>query len=287
MEVPQHYSGLLMKLILKLVALFAAGVILLWFAAGAVIPPASAKALEQGSTYALGVPTTIESIDGDLGLSSSGLAFNGLRVANPAGFGDDPFLGIRTLSATVGTMSVLSDTVQVPSITLDGFELNLVQVLERSNAAVILGNLAQLSSGDSTDETPDEPSSDVQASKVLDIERVDITGVKTSFRLELSPGVEKKWEYELPPLHLDFSGDDRSSEMTLADLSAEIVDEVLRVALEQAEGVLPADAMAQVNAAMGDLEGKAKSMLEEAADGLEEDAKKAFDKGIGDLFKKD
>jgi len=270
-----------MKLILKLAAVFVIGMILLWFAAGAVIPPASRKALEQGATYALGVPTTVETIDGDLGISTSGLAFQGLTVDNPEGFGADPFLRIGTLSASVGTASVLSDTVQVPSITLDGFELNLVQVLEKSNAKVILDNVSRLSSGAADEEKPDESGSDVQASKMLDVRRVDITSVKTSFRMELSPGVEKKWTYELPPLHLDFSGDGESK-MSLADLSGEIVDEVLRVALEQAEGVLPADAMAQVNAAMADIEGKAKTLLD-----LEDDAKKALDGKLNDLFKKD
>ena len=98
-----------MKLIIKLLVLFAFGLIALLIAGYFLIPPAADKAVDEGSRYAFGVPATIGKIKTSPGLSATNLGFEDYVLKGPTGF-DESLLSIGTFSLGGGTKSISGET---------------------------------------------------------------------------------------------------------------------------------------------------------------------------------
>ncbi len=108
------------------------------------------KAVETGSTYALGVETDLGSASLEIGGGSLGM--NNLEVSNPPGFTADHFLTLRRGMLDVDAGSVLDKEVVVDSFVIEGVTLNLEQIDRKGNYQVLLDHMKQLdlsSSGES------------------------------------------------------------------------------------------------------------------------------------------
>ncbi|MCP3920523.1 MAG: hypothetical protein GY711_33775 [bacterium] len=276
------------KLLAKLIILAVVGLALLVVAGVLLFKPAARTAIEGGSNAALGVPTTLEDFAAGLGLTSSSVGIEGFRADNPDGFGDEKFLKVDKLEVEVGTFSLLSDTIEVPKVTLDGLELRLIQDGKRSNFAEVLEHVRQLSSSD--EGAAPAADGDSGSSKQIAFGVVDVGTIKTHFDLRGIPGIEDTWDFELPAFRVDFADGDGAAPRTVAQFSAALMDELLQRAVSEAKGHLPPEAAkllelgrGDVDAKLQELEDKAESVLDDAKD----KAKDKLEKGLGGLLNKD
>lgn len=108
-------------------------------------------AVEQGSTYALGVPTSLESAN--VRILGGEFAMSGLHVANPEGFKTDHFMTLDQGDVALRAGSLMADTVELPTLTLSGIDMNMEKKDGKSNYKVILENLKRFESNEKTEPT--------------------------------------------------------------------------------------------------------------------------------------
>lgn len=106
-------------------------------------------AVEEGSSYALGVETDLGSAS--LNIGGGALALDGLEVENPDGFTSDYFFRIEEGLVAVNTGSVFDDEIVIDTFRLRGISLNLEQVDGSGNFSQILGHIKSVAG-----ETPSE-----------------------------------------------------------------------------------------------------------------------------------
>jgi len=97
------------------------------------------KAVESGSTYALGVETNLGSAR--LALRGGSIQLNDFAVDNPPGFGADDFLTLRRGVFDVDAGSILDQEVVVDSFVIEGVTLNLEQLDGKGNFKVLLDHI--------------------------------------------------------------------------------------------------------------------------------------------------
>jgi uncharacterized protein involved in outer membrane biogenesis len=100
------------------------------------------KAVEAGSTYALGVETDLGSAS--LEIRGGSLELKNLAVRNPKGFTAENFVSLRRGMFVVDAGSVLDKEVKVDSFIIEGVALNLEQIDKRGNYQVLLDNIKRL-----------------------------------------------------------------------------------------------------------------------------------------------
>jgi hypothetical protein len=140
-------------------------------------------AIERGSTYALGVDTTIDSAR--IGLVSGSFRVAGLEVANPPGFEDPRFLQVNKARLDLQTSSLRTPTVIVPLFAIDGLEVDLDKQRGKANYEVILDNLAKFES----EEPEPAPEADASPGKRFVIQEVVIRDLLAHVRVVERGGV--------------------------------------------------------------------------------------------------
>ncbi len=108
-------------------------------------------AIVRGSTYALGVQTTLASAD--IGILSGEFAMKGLNVANPEGFESDFFLHLDEGFLAVSLGSLRQDTVEVPTLALTGIDINIEKRGGKANYKIITDNLKRFETADTDDDS--------------------------------------------------------------------------------------------------------------------------------------
>ena len=104
------------------------------------------RLIVRGSTYALGVDTSLDSTQ--LGLLSGSFGLTGLEVDNPTGFEDPLFLRVGDAQLDLDLRTLRQPAVRVPRFEIHDVEVDLDQQQGQANYAAILKNLARFESGD-------------------------------------------------------------------------------------------------------------------------------------------
>ena len=103
------------------------------------------RGIERGSTYALGVPTTLASAD--VQAFRGRLELDGLAIANPPGFPGPTFLTLGDGATSVALSTLRQNTIVIPELHLADIDVTLIRRPgEGSNYQVILDHLKQLGS---------------------------------------------------------------------------------------------------------------------------------------------
>ena len=96
-------------------------------------------ALEEGGTYAMGVPTQVDSVS--VSLMGGTLGINGMTIANPEGFASENLMNFNEFGVGVETGSLFEDVIVVPEIKMDGLVVNLEKRKDgKSNVDIITEN---------------------------------------------------------------------------------------------------------------------------------------------------
>lgn len=250
-----------MKIIKRLVIV--AVVFVLLIAVGLVVAVMSinsiAKAgIEKGGTYALGVPTKLDSIS--ISLLGGSVTLDGLNVANPSGFTSPTFMGLGHgyVSASLGTLN--KDIVELPELTLENSTLNLEKNDKGANYRVIMDNLAKLQGTSAPAPKPDAEGS----GKKFVIKQLRIKNVKVSAQLIGAPGAvgnvlnkATAVNVTIDEIKLENVGKTgqgvAGSGVTMGQLSGIVMQAILAAAADKAGGLIPGDILGDLKGGLGNL----------------------------------
>lgn len=271
-----------LRILLAVLALVVIGVVV----ALLFIDSIAARAIEKSGTYALGVPTEVDSAD--IGLFSGEFGLDGLRVANPPGFARPDFLTLGRARLEVSLASLASDRVTVPLIALEEISLDLERTKQGTNYGAILENLERFESG----EAP-EPEGEAGPKTFL-IERIVLRQVRADVDLIPIGGEATRVALTIPEIVVE---DLDSDGMTAAEICALVVKTLLQAAIEAGGGILPEDLLRDLRGRLDELEAVASEKVVEEVTGALEDvgkqlggkAEEALDKAgkkLEDVFKK-
>jgi len=265
------------KFLFKLVIVVGIGSILLVVAAGLLFGPTSRSAIEHGTTYALGVEAQLGQVDAGLGFDNTHLGLVGYDVQNPEGFGGDPFLHVGELSLDLQTMSVLSEAISVPAITLHGLHLRLVQDGKRSNFKEILDHLMSLSTGApaATPEAAATAATDGAegAGPNLMVGAIDLRDIRLTVEIHGIPGIELNETFAASDLHIDVAEVvEEVQSMTLARVIGLVVDQLVEHGIAEAGGHVSPEALELLTGGFDGLEGMLEEKVDEKVEELQAEA---------------
>lgn len=283
-----------------LVALFAGLVILLVVVVAGVmffIDSIARKGVEQGATYALAVPTSLDSAD--VRILSGSFEMSGLNISNPEGFDKTHFLHLGTGGVEVSLGSLRKNLVTLPRLELQNIDINVQQSGASSNVKAILENLKRFESG----ETPKtEPAAD---GKRFIVNELRIENVKVNVKAS-ALGTGMGTTITVPQIVMKDIGSDTGKGVLLGELANIVVKALVTAIRDAGADILPADLLGQFDAGLADLTSlksmgievvndlgkqatekidQAKGELEKKADDLKKEGEKAVE-GIKDLFNK-
>ncbi|MEZ6004223.1 MAG: hypothetical protein R3F33_08540 [Planctomycetota bacterium] len=285
-----------MKLLGKLAILLLLGFGAIGVAGYKLLPPAARKAVEVGSHKALGTETELQGIHAGFGLGSTSLGLTGFAAEQPAGFEGPPFLKIGDIDVAVSTFSVLSDTVKVPKVTLDGLELHLIQNGTQSNFWSIYESVRKLTDGSAP---APEPEADSGSSKAVDIGVVSVSGVKAVFDLTGIPGIDQRYEYTLPAFDVDLSRQANEARIhSVEEATAKLVETLIEQTVARAKAGLSPELAAlvggdvaglkdRVNSEIEKLRAKGENQVEEWKDQAKESLKEKAGEALGGVLEGD
>lgn len=280
-----------MKLVIKLLAVGALGIVLLVVAAGLALDPLVQGAIEKGGSLATGTRTSVEAVD--VGLWSGRIELTELSVDNPGGFRDEAFLRFASARLDADAIGLLSPTVDVPLFALEGLTVNIERTGNGTNYGAILDHLEGLSGGESSTSKPDEPASDETTppseapaepqQQTLRIGRILVSDVTANVHLDLALAQTSNTlqleRFELNDFESTGTPDENVARLTRAIVRA-LLDSVA------ASGGLPADLAADLKGELqsfGQHIGERGSALRGELEGAAQDAGRNVEGAVKDL----
>ncbi len=186
--------------------------------------------IETAATKALTVGVSVSGVD--LSIIGGKLALQNLMVDNPSGYQHPRLLELKHAQVAVDIRSLLSDTVKIKDIKLDGAQVVLEQRGVSGNN--IQDIMKSMPSAPKTQE-PNQPPS----GKKLHIDNLDITNTTLKAKLLPVPGKADTVTLQLAPIKMTNLGSDEKLDM--AALSGKILAAIAQGIAEQGAGVLPDD----------------------------------------------
>jgi hypothetical protein len=262
MKKPLKVLSIILLVIVVLVVIAAVAVCL--FADKALkagIETAAAKALNVGV-----------SVDGvDLSIMGGKLALQNLMVDNPPGYQHPRLLELKEAQVEVYIRSLLSDTVKIKDIKLDGAQVVLEQRGVSSNN--IQDIMKSMPSAPKTQE-PNQPPS----GKKLHIANLEITNTTVKVKLLPVPGKADTVTLKLAPIKMTNLGSDEKLDM--AALSGKILAAIAQGIAEQGAGILPDDMVGAMKSTLAKTAELGKEAIKTT-----EDLGKGLTEGLKDLLK--
>lgn len=237
-----------MKRIKRLIALGVLAIVVLIVVAVLWIDRVAKAGVEKGSTYALGVPTALDSAD--IGILTGRSGLNGLTVSNPAGFESPHFLhlGEGVLAVSLGTLT--QDTVELSEFSLTGIDMNLEKRGGKANYQVITDNLKRFESGDA--KSTEDKAAD--KGKKFIIRKIVVKDVTVHVNLMPIGGDLTKLTVPIEELQLENVGSESDKGVVVAQVVNTLVKAILMAAIEKGGGVIPNEILGELNGAMQQLE---------------------------------
>ncbi|MCK6459198.1 MAG: hypothetical protein L6Q95_04805 [Planctomycetes bacterium] len=186
------------------------------------------RAVEVGGTAAMGVPTSLDSIS--LSPVRGEGRIEGLQVSNPTGFETPYFMRLSSGAAAMDVGSVMTDTVVVKSIELDGLKAHLEKSKEGANYEVILANMKK---GEEEGVKGEEPG------KKFLVERIVVRNIDVRADVAVAGEKLSSVDLHIDEIVLENIGSGSESGVIMSQLMGTIVKAVLTAIVEQGARVLP------------------------------------------------
>ncbi len=246
---------ILLALVATVVLLLVVGVIVLIMSVNAL----AKKGIETAGTYAMGVPTTLDSAS--IGLLSGKVGISGLNIANPAGYKGKQFFALGQGDLAISASSLQGDVIEVPLLSLSDISISLEKQGDKANYQVIMDNLAKLSS---KSDTAPKPAADGGPEKRLIINDLVIKNVKVHAELigggnALTDIAAKATQVDvtIPDIRLQNVGKAGSSGggggVTVSQLSGIVMEAILVAVANNTGNLLPADLLGDLKGNLGKL----------------------------------
>lgn len=160
-------AGILVVLVLLAIPL------LIWLDAAVV------KAFNAGAPAALGVPATLQKASFRPLRGKAALA--GLHIGNPKGYKTDGLLDLASVSVDLDTSSLLTDTIVIEKIAIDGLVVTYEKGLLNSNLGALLESLSADKEEPKEGEPTEEPAAAEKPGKKVVIQKLTIADSKMMF----------------------------------------------------------------------------------------------------------
>ena len=136
------------------------------------------KGVNAAAPGALGVPVTLQG--SDISLMRGKAALSGLHVGNPEGFKTAGLLDLGSVSVDIDNSTLLSDTIVIKEIAIDGLVVTFEKGLRNNNLGALIDQLSagkeeQKPSGEGEAQTAEKPG------KKVVIEKLTISGSRMNF----------------------------------------------------------------------------------------------------------
>lgn len=178
--------------------------------------------IETAATKTLNVGVTVDDVD--LSITAGKLGLKKLLINNPPGYKHEKMLELKDAKIQVDIRSLLSDTVKIKEIMLDGANVVLEQRgLTNNNIQDVIKSIPAKEA---------EPSG-----KKLHIDYLEITNTKVRVKLLPIPGKADTLTLELSPIKMTNLGGD--NKLNTAALSGKILLAIASEIAEQGAGTLP------------------------------------------------
>ena len=194
------------------------------------------KAISAGASKALGVDVTVGDVS--LSLLKGEIELNDLIIDNPKGYNHKTFLTLGQAHIAVNTKSLLSDTVEITAITLDGVDV----VMEQKGLTNNVQDLVETINNNS--QPGKEPSG-----KKLVINTLDITSTSVKVKLLPVPGKADTLTFKLAPIRLKNLGENKV--MDTSAVTSRIILALAGGIVEQGLDILPKDLLETTGKALG------------------------------------
>jgi len=196
--------------------------------------------IETAATKVLGVGVTVEDVS--LSLFGGTLDLNSLVINNPAGYEHPNLLELGTAHVEVDVKSLLSDTVSIKDIKLDGVTVVIEQKGLTNNLNVVL---ASIPSGAEQEEKPEQEQA---AGKKLRIANLEVSNVKVKVKLLPIPGRADTVEFSLAPIKMTNLGSDKK--LDTAMLTGKILTAIAKGVAQEGAGVLPTELVGPIKSTL-------------------------------------
>jgi hypothetical protein len=230
--------------------------------------------IEAAATQTLGVPVTVKSIN--LSILRGRVAIKGLVVKNPSGYANDTLLELGEGVVNLNIGSLMSDTVKIKLIKLDGTKLTMEQKGLTNNLKEILDRLPK-------EEKEAAPKTE-KPGKNLNINKLEITNTNVRVKLLPIPGKSDTISLKLDPIVMENLGTDKK--LSMSTLVAKILGAMATGVAKQGAGLLPDDMVKGIGSALGKTAEIGKAATKEGQKVFEKttDAGKGTVEGIKGLF---
>lgn len=215
------------RAVIALVILIVLGVV----AVSLLADNAVKMAVETAGSKALDVPVNVEKAD--LSILGGTLDLQDVKVANPPGYQQETLLDLSQGDIHIDAKSLLSKTVIIKDIKLDGMNVHLEQKGLENNLREVIRKLQ-------SDQDP--------SGKKLQIDSLEISHIVVTVKLLPIPGRSDTLTLDIAPIKLTHLGRDRP-----LDTAALVTTVLLAVAegiTEQGGEVLPKDMITGLNGAL-------------------------------------
>ena len=276
------------RAILVVLVLLIVGVIVGFF----LIDRIAASAVREGGTYALDVPTNVDSVD--LKLTSGETSVNNLVVSNPKdpAFKAPHFFKLDHADVAITLSSLRQDEIEIPRFELSGIDMHLEKVGEKSNYGTIITNLKRFES----DKKPEEQPAEGEQKHVV-IRDFVIRDLTVHAKMEgegLTRVAAGDMTIRIPEIHLKDVGTKTTGDQVVAQLWDVVMKAVLEATFQKAtqlptamledlggslEGLsdLGAEVIGEAGQLVEDVAGQAADQASKAIEGATEEAGRAVE----------
>jgi hypothetical protein len=238
--------------------------------------------IERAGTKALRVGVSIDKLN--LSVFKGRVEIDGLDVDNPAGYEQKYLLEMGKGEVVTRLKSLMSDTVEIESILLDGITIAIEQKGLDNNLKDVLDSLPK------AEGKPEKPAAEGKKVKVKDLKITNTTVKVKLLPAQILPGHADTAELKLDPIEMkDLGSDDK---LTMAKLASKVMVAIADSVSKQGAGVLPDSVLNSVQGALKNLEvitnvitEQGQKMLESKGKEIEESGKKMLE-GVEGIFKK-
>jgi hypothetical protein len=224
------------KVLKKVLAILAIVVVVLIIAFWFFGDMAITKGVKVGATKALGVNVDVGMVH--LGILRGKVFVNDLAVDNPTGYANKTLLKLKGASVKAEMGSLLSDTVKIDEIKLDGIDVDIEQKGLGTNLQDLLNGMK--AQAPPTEKAPESakpaPAEKKAAGKKLLIKKLEITNTKVRVRVLSGPEIP----LNLKTITLENIGSGGES-VDMAALTRKILTAISQAIADEGAGILPSD----------------------------------------------
>lgn len=171
-----------MKKLLRIVAGIVVVLLVLFVVLELFLDKLVLRGVNSAAPAALGVPVSLQAAS--ISLVRGQAALQGLHIGNPPGFKTDGLFDLGSVSVEIDNSSLLSDTLVIREIAIDGLVLTYEQGLRGNNLGALIEQLsAGADESEPGGEAKDEDKPDDQPAKKVVIEKLSITGSRMNVSL--------------------------------------------------------------------------------------------------------